>query len=63
MNITQKCNCCVKESVCKYKVEYEFDCKQLVANITGKTTEISVKCKEFMPKSTSREPLDNEKRI
>ena len=24
MNTSQKCNCCVKESVCKYKIEYEL---------------------------------------
>ena len=55
MNTSQKCNCCVKENVCKYKVEYEHDCRNLVSSIVGKTTEISVKCKEFMPKSTTRE--------
>jgi hypothetical protein len=55
MNTSQKCNCCVKESVCKYKIEYEHDCKSLVLNIHGRSTEISVTCKEFMPMSTTRE--------
>ena len=54
MNISQKCNCCIKESVCKYKVEYEHDCRSLVLNISGKTTEISIKCKEFAAQSMQR---------
>ena len=55
MNISQKCNCCIKESVCKYKVEYEQDCERLKNAIIGGTTELSIKCKEFMPKSTTRD--------
>ena len=55
MDISQKCNCCIKESVCKYKVEYEHDCKSLVLNKQGRTTEISIKCKEFTAKSMTRE--------
>ena len=55
MNTSIKCNCCIKESVCKYKVEYGHDCKSLMLNINGRTTEIEIKCKEFMPKSTARE--------
>ena len=52
MNTSQKCNCCIKESVCKYKVEYEHDCENLKNAIIGKTTEISIKCKEFSGQST-----------
>lgn len=55
MNISQKCNCCIKESVCKFKEEYEADCKRLVINISGRSTAISVTCKEFMAKSMTRE--------
>lgn len=55
MNISQKCNCCIKESVCKYKVEYEQDRENLKKSIIGRTTEISFKCKEFMPKLTAME--------
>ena len=54
MNISQKCNCCIKESVCKYKVEYEADCANLKNTILGQTTEISIKCKEFTEKSMTR---------
>lgn len=54
MNTNQKCNCCVKESVCKYKVEYETDCQRLKNTIIGGTTEVAIKCKEFAPKSTTR---------
>ena len=55
MNTSQKCNCCVKESVCKYKVEYEHDCRSLVLSKQGRTTEISIKCKEFTAKQAYRE--------
>lgn len=53
MNTSQKCNCCIKESVCKYKVEYEQDCENLKQSIIGRTTEISIKCKEFSPKQST----------
>lgn len=59
MNTSQKCNCCIKNSVCKYKVEYEHDCSTLTRTIIGTTTKVSISCKEFMPMSTARE-LQNE---
>lgn len=33
MNTSYKCNCCAKESVCKYSVEYKHDCEQIQKNI------------------------------
>ena len=42
----------LKESVCKYKVEYEQDCENLKKSIVGRTTEILIKCKEFSARST-----------
>lgn len=53
MNTSQKCNCCMKESVCKYKVEYEMDCEKSKTWVIGKTTEISIKCKEFVQKQST----------
>lgn len=53
MNTSQKCNCCIKESVCKYKVEYKLDIEQLKQSIHGGTTEISIKCREFSPQQTT----------
>lgn len=50
MNTSYKCNCCAKESVCKYCVEYQQDCEKLKNEIIGRTTELTIKCKEFMPK-------------
>ena len=55
MNTSQECNCCIKESVCKYKVEYEHDRENLKNTIVGRTTEIAIKCKEFARMSTARE--------
>ena len=48
MNMSYKCNCCVKESVCKYSEEYKHDCEQIQKNIVGKTTEVRIVCSEFM---------------
>ena len=47
MNISYKCNCCAKESVCKYSEEYKRDCAQITQNIIGKTTEVLIICTEF----------------
>ena len=61
MNISQKCNCCAKEEVCKFTEEYQADCKRLVQNISGRSTEINIKCKYFSNKSTSTtRNLENE---
>lgn len=49
MNTSYKCNCCVKESVCKYSEEYKHDCEQIQKNIVGKTTEVRIVCSEFAP--------------
>lgn len=50
MNTSYKCNCCAKESVCKYCVEYQQDCENLKNTIICRTTELTIKCKEFIPK-------------
>lgn len=49
MNTKYNCNECVKESVCKYCVEYQQDCEKLKNEISDRTTELTIKCKEFMP--------------
>lgn len=54
MNTSYKCNCCIKESVCKYKVEYEQDSENLKKAIIGRTTEVAIKCKEFVSNSMKR---------
>ncbi len=62
MNISQKCNCCIKESVCKYKIDYECDCERIKQAIHGDTAEVSIKCKEFVSKSmTMTRELQNER--
>lgn len=50
MNTSYKCNCCAKESVCKYCVEYQQDCENLKNTIICRATELTIKCKEFIPK-------------
>lgn len=45
MHTLAKCNCCCKESVCMFKVEYEADCKRIVQAISGRSTEVIIKCK------------------
>lgn len=49
MNINEMCNECMKESVCKYKEEYEADCKRSETWAIGRTTQFSIRCKEFLP--------------
>ena len=61
MNISQKCNCCIKESVCKYTENYKNDCERLKQSIQGCTTEISIKCKEFATRSQGIKELRNER--
>jgi hypothetical protein len=55
MNISSKCNCCCKENVCKYKEQYIADCKAIIEAIHGETTEVSIKCKEMLPNSQTRD--------
>ena len=49
MNTNYKCNCCAKESVCKYSVEYKQDCGAILSAICGKTTDVQIVCSEFAP--------------
>lgn len=49
MNIMTKCNCCAKESVCKYSTEYKQDCNVIPKNIIGRTTSVRITCEEFSP--------------
>lgn len=44
----------MKESVCKFMLEYQSDCERLKQSIQGRTTEISIKCKEFVAQSQIR---------
>lgn len=62
MNISQKCNCCIKESVCKYTENYKNDCERLRQVIQSSPIEISITCKEFVVKSmTLTRELQNER--
>lgn len=53
MNIIQKCDCCLKASVCKYKNDYQYDCRRLKQFIQSSPIEISVKCREFVAHQTN----------
>lgn len=46
MNISQKCNCCIKEDVCRYKEQYVSNCES-IKRATSAITEVSIKCKHF----------------
>jgi hypothetical protein len=61
MNISQKCNCCIKESVCKYKTEYQCDCEKLKQFIQSSPIEISIKCKEFVAHQTNIREVQDER--
>lgn len=48
MNISTKCNCCIKEDVCKYKEDYIRDRNNILGSIEKEEiTEVSIKCKMF----------------
>lgn len=60
MNTSFKCNCCCKENVCKFKENYIADCERIKQAINGKTTEVSIKCNEFMANQPITRGLNNE---
>lgn len=53
MNTSYKCNCCAKESVCKYSEEYKHDCAQIQKNIVGKKQRYGSSARSSLP---SRRP-------
>lgn len=54
MNISTKCNCCIKEDVCKYKEDYIRDRNNILGSIEKEEIiEVSVKCKKFSARETS----------
>lgn len=48
MNISAKCNCCVKNDVCKFTKEYETACAEFKKVSEGTVAEFSAKCKYFI---------------
>ena len=61
MNTSQKCNCCLKESVCKYKTEYVLSVEKIKVAIIGRTTEVKITCKEFLSHRTMRNAVEEGK--
>ena len=51
MNLSTKCNCCVKEDVCKIKEDYIKQVKTIEEtmkkSINNENIEYSIKCKKF----------------
>lgn len=48
MNISTKCNCCIKEDVCKYKADYIRNKDNILGSIVNEDIiEVSIKCKKF----------------
>lgn len=59
MTTITKCNCCCKESVCKYKDDFEKEAAKIVGCIDG-VIEVNVRCKEFLANSpTTRGAKDD----
>lgn len=55
MNISTKCNCCIKEDVCKYKEDYIKDRNNIIGSIEKEEiVEVSIKCKKFSAGQTIR---------
>ena len=63
MNISTKCNCCVKEDVCKHKDEYNAAVSEIlnaswctggnrIVSLAGnKLVSVSIKCDKMLPQS------------
>lgn len=47
MNLSTKCNCCLKEDVCSIKGEYQKQVEAIKSVIQNENIEYSVKCKRF----------------
>ena len=66
INISTKCNCCIKEDVCKYKQEYE-DAVESILNAGWNSSDggyftqlrdsqivsVSIKCNKILPHSAT----------
>lgn len=60
MNTSYKCNCCVKEDVCRYKEQYRKECDRIKSQVIGSLiTEVTIKCKKFMPHQRDQRGVDN----
>lgn len=61
MNTSYKCNCCVKQDVCRYQDQYNKDCDRIKNQVIGSLiTEVTIKCKKFMPHQQDQRGVDNE---
>lgn len=55
MNISTKCNCCIKEDVCRFKEDYIRDRNNILGSIEKEEiTEVSIKCKKFSAMQNTR---------
>ena len=55
MSISTKCNCCIKEDVCRYKEDYIRDRNNILGSIEKEEiVEVSIKCKKFSAGQTIR---------
>ena len=68
MNISTKCNCCIKEDVCNIKSKYEnavkkvLECNVSLSDGQNEThhlkdvdyLEVSIKCRKMFPKNPAR---------
>ena len=49
MNLSTKCNCCIKEDVCSLKDEYQ-NTVEIIKQYGNENIELSLKCKKFSSK-------------
>lgn len=47
MNLSTKCNCCIKEDVCSIKEEYQKQVEDIKNSIHNDNIEYSIKCRKF----------------
>ena len=54
MNLTTKCNCCIKEDVCSKKADYQTNVERIRGDVFSEVLEASITCKSFVPQIEKR---------
>lgn len=57
MNLSTKCNCCIKEDVCNMKAEYQDTETAIKKCIKNENIEVSIKCNKFSSKRETRKEV------
>ena len=60
MNTSQKCNCCCKEDVCRYKEAYIRACTDVKAVVAGYVgVEVDIRCTMLLAHQGTKRGVNN----